>query len=150
MPLIMASTLVEHATNQDFLIPPKPLSKTGQWADLLKRVMDTNQYGVYQSTFRASSVLHLHRGRSRSPAKFLKVLLKQQLPLSDRVLKSSILDGAKFLDLLLHLYSCLNLLESTKFMHGISFNFERLVNLYPSLYGVKNSPQYKRRRQTYL
>lgn len=74
MPLIMASTFVGHATDQDFVIPPKPLSKIGQCAKLLKRVMDTNQYGVCQSTFRASSVLHLHRGRSRSAATFLKVL----------------------------------------------------------------------------
>ena len=45
--------------DQEFIIRPKPILKTGQCADLLKRVINTNQYGISQRTFRATSVLHL-------------------------------------------------------------------------------------------
>lgn len=45
--------------DQEFIIRPKPILKTGQCADLLKRVINTNQYGISKRTFRATSVLHL-------------------------------------------------------------------------------------------
>ena len=62
--------------DQEFVIPPKPASKIGQCVDLLKRIMDANQYGIHQGTFRVSSVLHLYTGRSRGLATFVKVYFR--------------------------------------------------------------------------
>ena len=62
--------------DQEVVIPPKPASKIGQCIDLLKRIIDANQYGIHQGTFRASSDLHLYRGRSKGPVTSVKVYFK--------------------------------------------------------------------------